>query len=387
MSKNIKIVRITTVPQSLWKIMEGQLAYMNKFYDVFAVSTPGDKLDIVKSREGVKTVGIKMKRGIAPLSDLVSLLQLIKFLRLTKPDIVHTHSPKAGLLGMLAASLSGVKIRLHTVAGMPLESRKGWIRLLLLQMEKLTYSKAHMVFPNSASLKDFILENNLSNPNKVKVLGHGSSNGIDLEHFSSNERLKELGKELRDNLEIGESTVVFGFLGRMVKDKGVNELVRSFKRMKEENDNIALIMGGKFEDHLDPLEPEVRSYIDTSKDIHFLGYIEDVRPMLVMTDVFVFPSHREGLPGALLQAAAMGCAIIAADATGSKDIINNENGILTRIGEEDDIYNAMVSYLNPDIRRIKKSKISQSITEKYDRNYVWECIKREYETQLNNHIN
>jgi len=386
MSKKIKIVRITTVPQSLWKIMEGQLAYMNKFYEMYAVSTPGDKLEIVKNREGVKTVGIEMKRGIAPFSDLVSLWQLIKFMRFAKPDIVHTHSPKAGLLGMLAASFTGVKIRLHTVAGMPLESRKGWVRLMLMQMEKLTYSKAHMVFPNSVSLKNFILENKFSNPNKVRVLGHGSSNGIDLEHFGATESLKKEGEKLRNSLGIAKGTVVFGFLGRMVKDKGVNELVRSFKRMKDNDKNVALVMGGKFEDHLDPLESEVRSYIDKSKDIHFLGYLADVRPMLMMTDVFVFPSHREGLPGALLQAAAMGCAIIAAEATGSKDIINNENGILTRIGEEEDIYNAMVAYLNPDKRKTKQSKVSQSIAEKYDRNYVWECIRREYETQLDNHI-
>src|SRR5690606_18602345 len=167
-----KLIRITTVPQSLRGLLKGQLKFMSENgFDVIGVSSPGEALNDVEKNEGVKTVGIEMTRTISPLKDLQALFRLIHLFRKEKPQIVHTHTPKAGLLGMMAAKIAGVPHRLHTVAGMPLTVATGTKRHLLKQMEKLTYACATKVYPNSLGLKKIILEEKFTFPKKLKVIG------------------------------------------------------------------------------------------------------------------------------------------------------------------------------------------------------------------------
>src|SRR5690606_29772305 len=179
-----KLIRITTVPQSLRGLLKGQLNYMStNGFEVIGVSSPGEALHDVERNEGVKTVGIEMTRSITPIQDLKALVQLIQLFRKEKPHIVHTHTPKAGLLGMMAAKIAGVPHRLHTVAGMPLTVATGSKRQLLNQMEKLTYACATKVYPNSFGLEKIILDEKFTSPSKLKVIGNGSSNGIDTSIF------------------------------------------------------------------------------------------------------------------------------------------------------------------------------------------------------------
>src|SRR5690606_7989041 len=194
-----KLIRITTVPQSLRGLLKGQLNYMStNGFEVIGVSSPGEALHDVERNEGVKTVGIEMTRSITPIQDLKALVQLIKLFRKEKPQIVHTHTPKAGLLGMLAAKITGVPHRLHTVAGMPLTVATGAKRQLLNQVEKLTYACATKVYPNSYGLEKFILEENFTSPQKLKVIGKGSSNGIDTTHFAPDSVSDEIRSALRN---------------------------------------------------------------------------------------------------------------------------------------------------------------------------------------------
>ncbi len=224
-----KLIRITTVPLSLDKLLEGQLNYMKSDFDVMAISSD-DKgyLSKIAQREGVAYKAIELTRAITPIADLKALYQLTQFLKKEKPDIVHTHTPKAGTIGMWAAKLAGVPIKLHTVAGLPLMETTGNKRKLLDTVEKYTYAAADLVLPNSEGLKKIILENNYTSTKKLKVLGNGSTNGININYFSPNQISSEQQNQLKTALNIHPDDFVFVFVGRLVKDNGINELVEAF---------------------------------------------------------------------------------------------------------------------------------------------------------------
>ncbi len=233
-----KIIRITTVPSSLLGLLTGQLKFMSNYYNVIGVSSSGDKLKQVRENEGIETYSIDMTRSISPFKDLIATYKLYKFLKKEKPDIVHTHTPKAGTLGMIAAKFAGVPHRLHTIAGLPLLEAGGLKRRLLNTVEKITYSCATLILPNSHGLEGIIIKNSFTKPSKLNVIGKGSSNGIDTSHFDTKLVSKETRTELRKELKIKDSDTVFVFIGRMVKDKGINELVSAFNALSKINDNL-----------------------------------------------------------------------------------------------------------------------------------------------------
>src|SRR5699024_7405994 len=227
--KKPKLIRITTVPQSLGGLLKGQLNYMTKNdYEVIGISSPGTRLEAVRKQEGVRTIGIVMTRTISPLKDLKSLWRLYRLFKKEKPDIVHTHTPKAGTLGILAAFLARVPLRLHTVAGLPLLEIGGSKRWLLNRIEKLTYRYATYIYPNSHGLKDIIIENQFCPEDKLRIIGNGSSNGIDTSEFDPNLVSQREGLKHRKALNIAPTDFVFLFVGRVVSHKGINELVQAF---------------------------------------------------------------------------------------------------------------------------------------------------------------
>ncbi|NCT19176.1 MAG: glycosyltransferase family 4 protein, partial [Flavobacteriia bacterium] len=184
MIKKNKLIRITTVPISLEKLLEYQLRFMKQYYAVIAISSDKVNLERVGKLQEVPTFHVEMTRKITPLQDLKAVWQLYKYFKKEKPLIVHTHTPKAGTVGMLAAKLAGVPHRLHTIAGLPLLEATGGKRKLLNAVEKVTYACATKIYPNSLGLQEIIIKENFCNPNKLKVLGNGSSNGIDTTYFN-----------------------------------------------------------------------------------------------------------------------------------------------------------------------------------------------------------
>ena len=178
-----KLIRITTIPLSLEKLLENQLKFMKRFFEVTAVSSDDQRLQEFGNKQGVDTFHVDLTRQITPIKDLKAVVELYKFLKKEKPSIVHTHTPKAGIVGMLAARFANVPIRMHTVAGLPLMESSGMKRSVLNIVEKLTYSCATNVYPNSKGLKEFIIKEKLTSKNKLKILGNGSSNGIDTTIF------------------------------------------------------------------------------------------------------------------------------------------------------------------------------------------------------------
>jgi len=236
-----KLVRVTTVPISLKVLLKGQLEFMNRYFDVIAVSSPDKELKEIEYEEGVKIFPIKMSRKITPLQDFISVIKMFIFLLRQRPLIVHTHTPKAGIVGMLASFLAGVPHRLHTVAGLPLMESKGIKRIILIFVERLTYFCATKVYPNSQGLKKYIEENIFHDVNKLKVIGYGSSNGIDTDYFKKDVHMVLLGKEIRSRYNFADK-FVYLFIGRLVRDKGINELIMAFDSLSKEFDHVRLLL-------------------------------------------------------------------------------------------------------------------------------------------------
>ncbi len=378
----IKLLRITTVPQSLRGLLKGQLKFMSQNgYQVLGVSSPGDALKDVAVNEGVNTVAIEMTRTISPLKDVKALVQLIQLFRKEKPQIVHTHTPKAGLLGMMAAKLAGVPHRLHTVAGMPLTVATGTKRQLLNQMEKLTYACATKVYPNSYGLEKIILREKFTNPTKLKVIGKGSSNGIDTSQFDPALVSEETKKEIRKDLGIKNDDFVFLFVGRVVRDKGINELVQAFINLYSKNSNTHLILVGSFERHLDPLQPETENLINNHSNIHAVGYKTNVIDYFAMADVLTFPSYREGFPNVVMQAAAMQLNCIVSNINGCNEIIKDgENGWIVPVKDEVKLTEKMQWCLyNQKESKEMGLKNREIMISDYERSYVWNEILKEYQ--------
>lgn len=382
-----KLVRITTIPLSLEKLLENQLRYMNDFYEVIAVAAEGDRLRTFGTQQGVRTFEVAMTRQITPFRDLKALWQLFWFLKKEKPFIVHSHTPKAGTIGMLAAKLAGVPHRLHTVAGLPLLETSGNKRKLLSFVEKITYACATRVYPNSNGLKEIIVEEKFCVPEKLKVIGKGSSNGINTDFFCPQLISEEQLTALNEQLGIYKDDFVFVFIGRIVADKGINELVEAFVRLSAENQKYKLLLVGPFEKELDPLLAETENAITTNTAIISVGYQNDVRPYFAVSNCLVFPSYREGFPNVVMQAGAMGLPSVVSNINGCNEIIiSDENGIIIEPKSSEAIYFAMKKLIDePEYYHKLKNNARKMIVSRFKQQQIWEAILAEYKS-FENHV-
>lgn len=378
-----KIIRITTVPLSLSGLLKGQHRFMSNHYDVLGIASKGDDnhLDRLIELEGIPTVAVEMTRKITPLKDLIAVYELYKVFKREKPFIVHSHTPKAGTLGMLAAYLAKVPHRLHTIAGLPLVEATGFKRKLLNTVESITYSCATMIYPNSYGLKDIILEEGFAKANKLKVIANGSSNGIDTSFF--NPELfndAEVNKTLRAQLNIEENDFVFVFIGRLVTDKGINELVAAFEQLRAQQKHIKLLLVGTYETELDPLLPETLQYIEDSTAIINTGWVDDVRPYLAISNALTFPSYREGFPNVVMQAGAMELPCIVTNINGCNEIVDNNNtGIIIPVKDTEGLLQAMTTIL--ELGEASKSmgkRCRTHIVNNFERQVVWDALLKEY---------
>ena len=384
-----KLIRITTVPISFKVLLKGQLRFMaSNGFDVKGVSSEGEELREVRENEGVVMEAINMSRKITPFQDFKSLWKMWNFLRKEKPQIVHTHTPKAGIIGMLAARLAGVPHRLHTVAGLPLMEATGIKRKILNFVEKLTYSSATRVYPNSKGLYDFILQNNFTQSNKLKIIANGSSNGINTTFFSP-AQVSEIEKvALREKWNIQPDDFVFVFVGRIVSDKGINELIKAFSQLQAAENNeqigIKLLLVGGLESDLDPLNPKTLAEINQNKDIISVGFQQDVRPFFAISDALAFPSYREGFPNVVMQAGAMGLPSIVSDINGCNEIIvEGENGLIIPSKNVEKLKEKMLTLAKDKNLYIKLKENSRRMIEnRYEQSVVWKALLEEYEGLL-----
>lgn len=285
-------------------------------HDIVAVSSPGSDLSELSQREGVRTVAVAMKRRMAPLSDLKSLWRLYRLFRSERPQIVHSITPKAGLLSMMAGRLAGVPVRVHQFTGLVFPTQKGFKRQLLRCTDALTCRCATHVLAEGQGVKNDLLGNRVTQK-PVTILANGSLNGVDTDYYRSG-----IVDVLRKAVRLKNPGVLtFLFVGRMVGDKGVNELVEAFTRVNAINHDTRLVLAGEKEEALDPLKAETWNVIASHPAIEYVGFLTDVRPWMEAADVLVLPSYREGFPNVVLEAAAMGKPAIVTDINGANEIV------------------------------------------------------------------
>jgi len=381
-----KLIRITTIPLSIEKLLENQPRFFSKYFDVTLVSSDKEKLEEIANEQEVKYFPLEITRKITPLQDFRCLIQLVSLLRQENPYFVHSHTPKAGIIGMLAAFIARVPVRMHTVAGLPLMEAKGIKKRILYAVECLTYRCATHVYPNSKGLMDFIQKKHLAEKTPLQIIGKGSSNGIDTDYFNPDLITEQRQDELRKQLKIDQDDFIFLFIGRLVGDKGINELVAAFEQLATKTPKLKLLLVGPQEPALDPLKQVTLNTIDKNPNIISTGYQQDVRPFLKMAQVFVFPSYREGFPNVVLQAGAMGVPCIVSDINGCNEIIEDKvNGFLVPPKQIQPLVEKMqFLYKDAEKRTIFIERTQTLIATNFERAQYWKLLLDEYKLREKN---
>lgn len=366
--------------------LRGQPSYMHKNgLEVTMISADGKDLPKLLAKEICPHIIVPMTRSITPWKDLTALFKLIKIFKKVKPDIVHTETPKAGLLGMMAAWFCGVKIRIHTVAGLPLMVEKGLKLKALEFIEKITYAAATNVWPNSNSLKEFILKHGLADARKLHVVGKGSSNGINVERFTKEKLDPVILEQVKFSFNYNEKYIYLLFVGRLVLDKGIVELVNVFTGLQKTNGLLKLILLGQYERSLDPLPAYIEKKINNNPAIIHVGWTNKVEYYMAFSNYFVFPSYREGFPNVLLEAAAMNLPIVCSRIAGNIDIVtHNETGLIFESQDEQSLKESLSNALNNSAHsREMANNLQQFITTSYKREIFWDTMLKEYKMLLN----
>ena len=365
-----KIIRTSTVSTSLNTFCRGTLRRLAQTYDVVAVSTPDDELHEMAQREGVRVVGVAMRRPISPLHDLRSLLRLIRVFRRERPDMVHSITPKAGLLSMIAAWVCRVPVRLHTFTGLVFPTAAGLKQKILILTDRITCACATHIVPEGEGVKNDLINYGITRK-PLRVLGYGNVRGVDMQHYS---RTPEVMAAAQPIMRLGVFTFVF--VGRVVRDKGINELVQAFARLNAQEPATRLILVGRFEDDLDPVLPQTRQTIEQNDSIEAVGSQADVRPWLAASDALVFPSYREGFPNVVLEAGAMGLPSIVTDINGSREIIvEGKNGVIVPPRDADALYAAMMRFVQQP-RQVAEmaANAREMIASRFEKSFVEQCL-------------
>ena len=373
--QKLKLLRLTTVDISLNSLLKGQLRYLSQYFEVVGVAADTGVLQQVSEREGVRVVDLPMHREISLWADCKSLWTLIKLFRRERPDIVHANTPKASLLGMVAAVLCRVPNRIYTVTGLRFETTQGVLRFVLKTMERITCLCATKVIPEGDGVKSILLRERITRKPMQKVL-NGNINGVDLEWYDRTESVMQRASEVR-----GDSTdFTFVFIGRIVRDKGINELVEAFSRLANERSDVRLMLVGRFEDDLDPLPQHTKKQIESNERISFVGYQSDVRPYLVASDVLVLPSYREGFPNVVLQAGAMGLPVIVTDVNGSDEAIcSGVNGVIVPKYSSEVLYRAMSDMVSDRDATANMAAVAREmVASRFDQKDVWAALANMY---------
>lgn len=377
-----KIIRSSTIPASIKTFCCGLLKdlHENDGYEVVVVSSPGEAMKVIEEREGVRTVAVPMERHISPFRDLKSLITLIRVFAKEKPTMVHSITPKAGLLSMMAAWVCRVPVRVHTFTGLVFPTATGLTQKILIFTDRLTCWCATHIVPEGEGVKNDLISYRITKKT-LKVLGHGNVRGIDLKHYDPEDAVvkSEAAKIRKDGI------FTFVFVGRLVGDKGINELVNAFSKLNQDNPNTRLILVGPEERKLDPLKEQTIKIIESNTSIEAVGSQKDVRPWLAASDALVFPSYREGFPNVVIEAGAMELPSIVTDINGSREIIiEGKNGTIIPPRDTDALYNAMKQFVeNPDRVKEMAANARPLIASRYEQSYVRQCLKDYYKEILN----
>lgn len=365
-------------------LLRGQLrAAREQGFEVTVLSNPGETATRIAAAEDVPHLPVLMERGMAPLRDLAALWRLVGELRVLGPDVVDASTPKAGLLVLLAAWLTGVPCRVHTLRGLRFETTGGATRMLLSTMTRLTCALAQRVICISPSLRQRALELGMVDPDKAVVLGAGSSNGIDLDRFTACDVSRARARELRRELRIGVGDPVMGFVGRLARDKGFIEMAEAWCSLRERYPRLCWLIIGPPDD-TDPVPPELIEQLADDPRVFLLGRRDDTVPLYLAMDVLVLPTYREGFGNVLIEAAALEIPVVATAVTGCLDAVaDGENGILVPPRDAGALAAAVARYLDSPELRARHGRAGRARTAAlFAQEQLWARLHGEYRMLL-----
>ena len=377
-----KIIRAFTISWSM-DFIWGMLPEMKKYYEVVVLSSPGPELDDTEQNYGVRGVRVPMERQISPFRDVRSLLRLIGTFKKERPVMVHSMTPKAGLLCMMAAWLTRVPVRVHTFTGLVFPTTTGLKRKLLMLTDAITCACATHVIPEGEGVMNDLTNHGITKK-PMKVLGYGNIKGVDMTYFSLRPEVLDLAQSIRN-----KDVFTFLFVGRIVRDKGVNELCWSMDKLSGVAP-LRLIIIGPSEDDLDPISQASKKIIGDNAAIEYVGekYGDELLAYYASADCFVLPSYREGFPNTVLEAGAMGLPSIVTDINGSREIIvEGENGLIVPPRDEEALFQAMLEIVrNKTIRECMANKARNMIESRFEQGYVQKCLLDFYVEILKKHV-
>ena len=372
----MKLVHVVSSPLAVRVMLGGQLRFLRESgFDVTVVSSPGKDLREVAAADEVASAAIVIDREIAPWRDLAALWRLWRLMRQVRPAISHVGTPKAGLLGGLAAWLARVPCRVYTLHGLRLETVAGWKRRLLILCERVACMLAHRVVCVSSSLRRQAIDLRLVAAGKAIVLASGSANGVDLSRFPPTRERLAAAVEKRRELGIPDSAPVLGFVGRLTRDKGIVELVEAYSELKASFPRLRLLLVGSFEKG-DPLPPSVRRAIEEDPRIVCTDFVDDTSIHYHIMDVLALPSYREGFPTVALEASAAEKPVVAAAVTGTLDaVVTGMTGILVPVGSWRALRKALASLLEERTRAAAMGRAGRKRVEKeFSSVRVWSAL-------------
>lgn len=376
-----RLVIVTTVPITIQGILKEQPKFMNNYFEVLIISSPSEVLNQIGESENLPVYGVEMHRGINVLKDILSLVSMVYRLNKLKPDIIHSYTPKAGLIAMLASFICRVPIRVHTFTGLIFPTSTGIKKKILIWMDRLICACATTIVPEGNGVKNDLIHYGITHK-QLAVIGSGNIAGVDTALFCRQTVINQgLHLSLIKQLDLPVNAFVFCFVGRFTQDKGFTELLSAFNELP---DNAHLLLVGEMDERL-PLPNESTQTLNSHSRIHNIGWQSDVRPALAISNVLVLPSYREGFPNTPLQAGAMELPCIVSDINGCNEIIKKDfNGWIVPVKDSNALANAMLKSMQTDNLDQLGLQARANIVEKFERQTHWQNMLNFYKQQLAN---
>ncbi|SMC47846.1 glycosyltransferase family 4 protein [Chryseobacterium sp. YR221] len=375
--KNYKVLHIVTVSFVINHFFGKQFKYLSKKTnnDYYLGCTPSEEFFQLAEPLEYTPFAVDVTRNISPITDLKAIYKIYKFIKKNNIEIVVGHTPKGGMVSMIAAALSGVKTRIYFRHGIIYETSTGLKRFLLQNIDRLSGTLATEVVCVSNSVKAISEADHLNARSKNIVLGLGTCNGIDTENKFNPEKQDEyLIKDIRNNTKITDKDFVIGYVGRLVKDKGINELIEAWKTLREEYDHIKLLLVGPIEER-DSISEESKRMIENDPRIINTGFVLNAAPYFKLMDVFVLPTYREGFPTVSLEASSMNLPVLITKATGcTESIIENKTGVFIKNNAEDIIEKIEFYIENPEMKQLHGDNGRSFVRENFEETKVWDII-------------
>ena len=377
-----KILIVTTTSETLAIILKNQPAYLNEFLEVYLAASNKNFFSKIENNENIVPHHVPMYRGINPLWDLYSILRMIWLILKIKPHIVHSYTPKAGMVSMIAAFFCRVPIRIHTFTGLIFPGCTGFKKFLLKSVDKFICLLATRIIPEGVGVRSELLVNKVTDKN-LDLIGNGNIAGIDTNFFSrENLEVNCSAIQLKAKLNLSDKAFIFIYIGRLNRDKGIDELVAAFELLGSINTHL-LVIGGV--DSSAPIKKATLDKLKALTSITWLGFQDDVRPALALANVLVLPSYREGFPNVLMQAGAMEVPSISTAVSGANEILKeSETGFIVPIKDVDALVEKMNYVLNMDRYELERmgKNARKRVCSLFEKSFYLEKLKRFYISEL-----